>query len=208
MDYGTLIGPKENPGSIRSWINYGLIDAEGVLLDAQSYLYGTLRVREMRSEAPLTIAQGVRYVALPTNFLDPITCLYTDGSGEIVQKTEQAVLRSRAFNEDGTTLAADQPRFYGIWDERLNFEVQSDAAYAATMLYYKRPAYLASTAQAKTNFLTNRYPALLRSACLMFAADYRDDGERYARWLQRTQELVARANVENELSRRGSLLSE
>src|SRR5215207_7576843 len=114
MDYGTLIGAKETTGSIRSWVNYGLIDAEGILLDAQSYIYGALRVREMRGEAAITIAADARYVALPERFLDPITLLYTDGYGEITQATEQDILRSRQFQDDGTTLEADRPYRYGI----------------------------------------------------------------------------------------------
>jgi hypothetical protein len=209
MDYGTLIGPKETAGSIRSWINYGLIDAEGVLLDAQSYIYGLLRVREMQAEATLTIAADATYVALPARFLDPLLAVYHDGYGEIVQKSPQAVQRNRVWTEDGDgTLEADRPLEYAIWDERMNFAVKSDDDYTASMLFYRRPEYLGPGAAKSTNFLTTRYPALLRRACIMFASDYRDDNERYSRAKQQLDQMIVTANIENEFVRRGSTLSE
>jgi hypothetical protein len=208
MEYGTLIASKETAGSIRSWINYGLIDAEGALLDAQSYIYGLLRVREMQAETELAIAQGASFVALPARFLDPLAVLYKDGYGEIVQKSPQAVQRNRIWTEAGGTLEADRPLEYGIWDERLNFPVQSDDDYTASMLFYRRPEYLGPGLSKSTNFLTTRYPALLRRACIMFAADYRDDNDRYTRSKQQLDQMIASANAENEFVRRGSYLSE
>jgi len=207
MDYGTLIAGKDTAGSIRSWINYGLIDAEGVLLDAQSYIFGGLRVREMQAEATVTIAEDDTFVALPERFLDPITLVFKDGNGEIGLITPQALHRLRQYEEDGS-LSADRPLAYSIFDEKLQFAVKADADYSASYLFYRRPELLGPQTARKTNFLTTRYPALVRSACIAFAADYRDDTERYTRAIQRTNALISAANVEADLTLRGATLSE
>jgi hypothetical protein len=207
MDYGTLIAGKETAGSIRSWINYGLIDAEGVLLDAQSYIFGALRVREMQAEATVEIEENATTAALPERYLDPITLIYKDGNGEIGLKTPQAVHRARQYEEDGT-LSADRPLSYAVFNDLIQFEVKADADYSASFLFYRRPELLGPQTARKTNFLTARYPALVRAACIAFAADYRDDTERYTRAIQRCNALISAANVEADLSLRGATLSE
>jgi hypothetical protein len=207
MDYGTLVAAKESAGSIRSWINYSLIDAEGVLQDAQSYIYGALRTREMKQTTPVTISSGASSAALPDRFLEAISLIYTDGTGELAHVTEQALERAKIY-ESANTLVSEQPFKYSVYGELLQFPCKADAAYTASLLFFQRPHYLASTAGKTSNFLTTRYPALLRSACLMFAADYRDDDARYKRWNKRTDELIARANVEADLSLRGAILTE
>jgi hypothetical protein len=202
MEYGTLIGAKSHAGSIKAWVNYALIDAEGILLDAQSYIYGSLRTREMRAGATVAIAEGASTADLPARFLDPIDFTHQDTGEPIPLFDERTVQRARSYSSG--VLDEGRPEIYGIWNELLQFDVKADAAYTANMLFYQRPAYLSSGAGKSTNFLTTRYPSLLRSACLMFAADHRSNSEEYSRWQQRTDALIQRANVEADLARRGS----
>ena len=200
FDYGTLTGPKTVPGSIRSWVNYELIDVEGVLLDAQAYICGGLRTREMRASATVTIAEDAVSAALPDGFLDPIKLILPDGSA-IGPRDEGELLTLQQRQEDGT-LYPGRPAVYAIWDEALQFDVAAEQAFACQFLFFKRPALLSRTAQ--TNFLTTRYPNLLRAACLMHAADNMHDEAEYARWKARADELIGRANVETDLARRGA----
>jgi hypothetical protein len=194
MDYGTLVGPKSKPGSIRAWVNYDPIDTEGVLLDAQAYIYGAYRGREMIASAPVTIAKDSLTAALPERYLDPLTFLHADGL-KIEPKHEAQLLEMRA--ED----APSQPFAWTVFDELIQFECPADQAYAAKLLFYRRPHYLG--AQNPTNFLTTRYPNILRVACLMHAADQIQDDAEYARWKARTDELIVRAAIENEFGARG-----
>jgi hypothetical protein len=196
MNYGSLIGPKSDKGSIRSWINYDPLDVEGVLLDAQAYIYTALRCREMKSSATVTLTQGDATAPLPTSFLDPIAFILSDGS-------RLAPLDERELIENRMLLAAStvQPAAYSVFDELIQFDALPDAGYSGTMLYYKRPALLARTNP--TNFLTTRYPNLLRVACLMHGADQMQDDTEYARWKDRCDSVIAMVSVENDMGARG-----
>jgi hypothetical protein len=199
FDYGTLTGTKSAVGSIRSWVNYELIDVEGALLDAQAYIYGALRVREMRSLATVAIEAGAFSAPLPPGFLEAIKFQLPNGD-EIQPKDEADLLELQMRDDDGE-LEESEPSAYAIWDEAFQFDAKSPFAYPARLLHHRRLPYLGR--QNQTNFLTTRYPGLLRVACLMHAADGIQDDEQYARWKSRTDELIARANVEADLAMRG-----
>jgi hypothetical protein len=194
FDYGTLTGPKSTQGSIRSWINYELIDVEGALLDAQAYIYGSLRTREMRSVASVALAEGAKTAPLPPGFLEPIKMTFADG--QPLTPMDEAELMVLQGNTDPYA-----PTYFGIWDEALQFDTASPEDVSLRLLFNRRLPYLGR--QNQTNFLTTRYPNLIRSACLMFAADAIQDDAQYARWKQRTDEQISRANVEADLSMRG-----
>jgi hypothetical protein len=48
VNYSTLVADKTVAGSIKRWVNYGQIDSETVLTEAQALIYSMLRAREMR----------------------------------------------------------------------------------------------------------------------------------------------------------------
>jgi len=193
FDYGTLTGPKSTQGSIRSWVNYELIDVEGALLDAQAYIYGALRTREMRSVASVTLAEGANSAPLPPGFLEPIRM--TDPDGMRVDPKDEADMLGLRTDESAV------PCYFGIWDELLQFDTKAPEDLTLQLLHHRRLPNLGR--QNQTNFLTTRYPNMLRVACLMHAADGIQDDEQYARWKQRTDELIAKANVEADLAARG-----
>jgi hypothetical protein len=201
MDYATLVAGKDVAGSIKNWFNTNSLDVEGILLDAQTYLSAALRTREMRQSATVTIAQGASSAALPTRFLDPIHLQFTDGYGDIQHVLEQALRRDRLWQSDGT-LVSTRPLEYAIFGEAIQFECQADAAYTADFLFYQQPAFLDGSHA--TNFLNVRYPHLLRRACLMWAADYRDDAEAFDRNTKLLEAEIARINIENDFVRRGA----
>jgi hypothetical protein len=199
MSYGTLTGPKSTAGSIRYWINYELIDVEGVVMDAQAYIYGGLRTREMKSVTPVTITGGASSAPLPTGFLEPLYFQLPNGD-RILPADEADLLASRIPDENGDLPESD-PTHFAIWDEAFQFDTVVAADTTASLLFYRRPPYLGR--QTQTNFLTSRYPNLVRAACLMFAADGLQDDQEYGRWKQRADELIARANIEADLVARG-----
>ena len=77
-----------------------------------------------------------------------------------------------------------QPTYFSIYDERINFDVAAFQQQLCRMDYYKSPVLLSSSNQ--NNFLTDRYPQLMRVACMASAADFmKDDAEfqkEYAVW--------------------------
>jgi hypothetical protein len=200
MDYTTLVGPKSTPGSLASWSNYGLAPASDVLTDAQSLIYMTLRVREMLSDAvPIAVGLGVNSVALPADFLDPIDLRNAFGQ-KLPHKDAIGVMNRRTYDAAGVP-AVGQPGVYAIFGEKMQFDVVTNAATTLSLIYFQTPAALSPTNT--TNFLTRRYPNLLRTACLAVAADFRKHEADYNRNVQRMTTLITTINAENDLYLRG-----
>lgn len=98
-------------------------------------------------------------------------------------------------------LIAAFPNWYGIWNETIYFDTAFVQPTICKMQYYKSLPLLSSTNQ--TNFLTNRYPQLMRVACVTSAADFMKDTEEYQKGMTRLGAIVDRVSVENDMSWRG-----
>jgi hypothetical protein len=220
MNYTDLIGPKTTPGSIANYANYGLAPATEVLLDAQALIYQRLRVREMRvGPYPISLVVGAITAPLPPGFLDPIS-VHDSFFSPVRMKDPESLLRRRfvtpqtgdfAFPDfnplDFSTTAIWQqgvPRFASIFGEQLQFDVAANAPMIYWMIYYGAPPVLGTTAPStNTNFLTNRYPHILRAAVLAAAADFRKDDADYQRSMQRLTGLIQDAKTQDDLANRG-----
>lgn len=97
------------------------------------------------------------------------------------------------------------PIYFGIWNERINFDQSFFQQSVCRMQFYQSLPLLSSTNQ--TNFLTNRYPKLLRIACMVAAAEFMKDDTEYQKWLARLQSAVEAVSVENDMQYRGTDLS-
>jgi len=86
--------------------------------------------------------------------------------------------------------------------ERLHFDAAMVQAVSIELLYYRSLPLLSSTNQ--TNFLTDRYPNLMRSACQTAAADYMKDDPEYNKGLTRLQMLISRIQQADDLEYRGA----
>jgi len=201
MDYQRLVSPKSTPGSIASWANYSMMPVEAVLEDAQALLYQTMRVREMRSEfTALPVELNSPKVAIPDDFLDPI--VLTNQLRQKIQLTDiTTVLQKQKFQADGTTLIVSSPGYYAITGSSFNFNCALNNNYTYWLSYFQLPEPLSESNQ--TNFLTRRYPNILRTACLAIAADFRKDDGDYNRCMQRLTQLIMSANANDDLVNRG-----
>lgn len=200
MTFSTLTAAKTAAGSIKRWVNNSELDAEQIVDEAQSLIYQTLRVREMRTEfSDLALAAGDFYKALPAGFLDPIHL--QDKTNQIDLKLrDEAGLMKRRIYEDGV-LISSIPMRYAIFQERLQFECKYEDATTLTLIGYKTPTLLGSGNL--TNFLTDRYPHLLRVACLAQAYDFMSNDTKYQRNLTMLSALIEKTNAESDLSYRG-----
>jgi hypothetical protein len=220
MNYNDLIGPKTTPGSIANYANYGLAPATEVLLDAQALIYQRLRVREMRvGPYPISLGVGAITFPLPTGFLDPIS-VHDAFFSPVYMKDPESLLKLRFvipstgdfafpdFNSpDFSTTAIWQqgvPRNASIFGEQLQFDVAANGRMIYWMIYYGAPPVLGTTAPStNTNFLTNRYPHILRAAVLAAAAEFRKDDADYQRAMQRLTGLIQDAKTQDDLVNRG-----
>jgi hypothetical protein len=99
-------------------------------------------------------------------------------------------------------LIAASPTRWGIFDEKLKLDCALDTASQYKLLYYRSPKPLSSSVL--TNWLTVRYPKLLRVACMAAAADYMKDSTEYQKHLSALTTLVGSTAAENDLQYRGA----
>jgi hypothetical protein len=131
--------------------------------------------------------------------VDRIYIEVPDGSatvGTVAGGGSSATLTSQALIEGS-------PSRWAIVDERLQFDCAlEDITLAFRLLYYRAPKLLSATNE--TNWLTVRYPKLLRVACMTAAADYMKDSAEYQKHLSALTALVGSTAAENDLQYRGA----
>lgn len=285
MTYTTLTGSKGTPGSILNWVGYSKLDVPTTIDEAQSLIYGLLRVREMRTEWTFGVNVGQSEIALPDRFLDPIGRLYDiTNSGYYPHKIETDIISARAYNAEsgnlgtdpftttissslvnvqqtghdftqgstffasganavgglalnsafpvvavvdannftidtgtvatstatgggsavtytGNVLISSSPSRWTIWDEKVKFDTAFDTQTTFKQLYYRSPALLSSSNQ--SNWLTNRYPLLMRIACMAAAANFMKDDTEYQKQVSALNNLVGTIAAENDMGYRG-----
>lgn len=98
-------------------------------------------------------------------------------------------------------LTAGTPYFFGIWNENIYFEQAFFQTTLCRLQYYQSLPLLSNSNQ--TNFITNRYPKLMRHACMAAAAEFMKDDIEYQKWLARLQQAIEATAIENDMQYRG-----
>lgn len=99
-------------------------------------------------------------------------------------------------------LIAGSPSRWSVWDEQVKFDVAFEAAATLKLLYFRAPLPLSATNQ--SNWLTNRYPILMRKACQTQAADFMKDDDEYQKGVNTLSALIQSTAAENDLLYRGA----
>ena len=197
-DYPTLVGPKSQDGSIKNWVNRPDIPVTTILVEAEALIYETLRVREMRSMTEFSFAKGDSEKALPAGFLDPIK--FTPyGWGDPLEYWHEETY-DPCMDETGAMIVGTPSR-WTIIGETAYLDVACDEAFAGRLLYYVTPAPL--SVSNPTNFLTRRYPTLVRYACMNKAFEHMKDTTRATEYLRYTMAALGGVASSDDLSRRG-----
>lgn len=202
LNYDDLVASKSVLGSLSYWMNWTLLDAPGALEDAQAFIYGLLRVREMRSSATLAIGLGDSTEPLPSDFLEPVS-LWSPRSRTYIKPTHEAFLHNMQDTDSDGVLIDSVQTWYAIFDQAFNFDAKADEAVNLKLIYMKRPALL-GPGVAGTNWLTVRYPNIVRAAALGHAWQQRINETESKAWLDRAVALIGAANAESDLSRMGA----
>lgn len=103
-------------------------------------------------------------------------------------------------------LVEGTPYWFGIWTGTDGIEyIHFDQAVFQTSLmqlqYFRSLPLLSASNQ--SNFITNRYPNLMRVACLAAAADFMKDAEEYQKQFSRLTQMIEKIEIENEMQFRG-----
>lgn len=152
--------------------------------------------------AGATLLNGVTIAGtFPVNGITDTNDFTIDITGLGTTPTGSGVGGGSAITYIADSLNFGSPEFFGIWNERINFEQSFYQQSLCRLQYYQSLPLLSSTNQ--TNFLTNRYPKLMRIACLAAAAEFMKDDTEYQKWLTRLQSAVEAISVENDMQYRG-----
>ena len=216
MDYASLIGDKTVAGSLAARINYALIPAPELVKNAQDEIFARLRVREMRKSLTVTLAVGASTFSLPPDCLD-IVALFGPSGTPIKRISDDRLLSRRTFDATGA-LIQGMPRFYGIWDNALQFDIAANPPLTLSGLYYAF-TYLSAPTNAlpamatalaapavpgiNTSFLTSRYSNLLWAVLLKIAYGYRKEWDAATRHAADAESLFQAIEQQDDLSYRG-----
>ena len=154
----------------------------------------------MHREGTLAIPLNAKEVATPTGFLDPIQLAIPGYINDMPLLDIQRFRESLALDTTGA-LQVSMPTAYSIFNSLLQFNSQADMAYTGKLAYYGTPDALSPSNL--TNFLTDRYPTLLRRACLMFAAEARKEYDAMDRAEIKALAQVDEVKKEGDLHMRG-----
>lgn len=199
--YTILTGTKATEGSIKYWANHSLVPSDQVLTEAEAYIYQYLRIREMRTTAPIAISAGQSTFTLPTAFLEPIQLLF-DGWADPLEYVHESLLRR--YKDSTGALYTGEPCQWAIVDETGQLDTELVDALAGDMIYYATPTALSGSNE--TNWLTDRYPTMLRYACMAFAYDHRKRRTDATEMRALCMGQIEAANTESDRGRRGQRL--
>lgn len=156
----------------------------------------------------ITIAAATQVDALTLNGTFQVTSVI-DVNNFIIDTVD--TVATTAVNGGGTptytanNLTASSPTRWSVWSEQVQFDTAHDTPKAYKQLYYRAPALL--SASNPSNFLTARYPKLIRVATQAAAADFmKDDGE-YSKSFGALTNLIQSIAVEQDLLYRGADLT-
>lgn len=200
MDYNTLVADKSTAGSIAYAINYDRIDPTGILEEAQAWIYAKLRINDMISTASVAITSGASTAAFPSGYLDPLHFGIPGFVNKIRRKDIEWFRTNLGFDETGT-LPTGQPTYWTDYQQAIQMNTLADKAYTASMVFYKRPDALGPSNT--TNWLTTRYPTLLRRVCLMFSAEVRKEYDAQDRAEARALQDIDKIKLESDDNLRG-----
>lgn len=154
-----------------------------------------------------TVAGAAAFNGVTINGAFPVTAI-VDANDFTIDITSLGTVPNASSSGGGAaaTYSADilvqgTPMWWGIWDEAISFD-QAFYQETSAILHYYRSLPLLSASNA-TNFLTKRYPALLRTACQTAAADFMKDDTEYQKCGQRLAALFQSINAENDGANRG-----
>lgn len=160
----------------------------------EAMLFTSLRCREMEASSNVTVTSATRTSSLPTRWVAGRS-VYISGSTQ--QRLEYR--RPEEYWSVYADLTSAKPQYYTIEGGNFVWGPLPDDAYTAVVLYYQRPAVLASDSD--TNDVLTRWPNLYLFSALIQAAPYLGNDPRLLTWTAMLEDLIERIHVSDRHDR-------
>ena len=148
---------------------------------AEARLYDMLVLKDMESDESLTLTVGVNYVALPSNFISPITLWLVVDSQRV--KLQMVLPQELPYDTDN-----NQPRVWAIDGANVRFDCPANSGYTAKLRCLKKSNLSGSVA---TNYLLTRRPDIYLAASLVEVARYTGNDKLFQMWEPKLLSAVA-----------------
>lgn len=156
------------------------------------------RVRHWRMEKRSSAQINSQYTFLPSDFLEPIRMILTDGNTSTLELTGSFAIseeREKGANRLG------KPLMYAFHDGTIEFYPTPDTTYNLEMMYYAKTPDLSATAPNNTNWLLQYYPDAYLYGALVHSAPFLQEDERLPTWSALYQNAIDGINAESEKSK-------
>ncbi len=141
-----------------------------------------LRIRDEEASVTITPSTSVRYVALPSGYMELVS--FTDDLGNPLSAVDSETLENIAYGK-----SASRPSYYRI-SSRIDFDAVADATYNFKFNYLKRLDLAADA----TNSVLTKYPDCYLYSALLQSAPFIMDDERVNTWRALLEAAVKDAN--------------
>lgn len=197
INYQILVANRETDGSIRQWLNDSRAPSTTILAEAEAWIYQRLLVREMLKTHSVTqVAINQTTVALPSDFKNRFFFMFT-GTEKFIPapRTLPQVLGAFQYKADGSRTTG-KPQVWAIDESNIVFDRQTDKAYDFLHKYYGQPTSLGPNNQ--TNFLTSKYPKLLRMVYSMIGFEWKKDTQQKIYYANLAEQEIIAANQQSD----------
>ncbi len=160
--------------------------------------------REVRAQAMETKSTSftinAEYVNVPADFIEVRDFYITSSNPGVALR----YMAPQAMTEEFTGQTG-KPRYFAVVGSQFRFAKTPDTSYTATLVYYAKPATLATTTQ-ETNILFPANADLFLYASLLEAEGFIQNDPRLAVWKSGYDEALAAINRQATASRYGGPL--
>jgi len=172
---------------------------------AEDRIYQTCELPVLKANATSTMLGGVRFLAMPVNFLSVFSLALTQGgdAGYAFLMEKEVAFLEEAFPKPSDI---GQPRYYAVWDNNsLLLAPTPDQAYPVELHYFYKPI---SIVDAGTSWLgDNNESALLYGALVEAYTFMKGEADVMEKYQQRYNEALGRLKILGEAkSKRDNLM--
>lgn len=203
MTWTILTGGRSTEGSIKNWVNNSLVPSSAILAEAEAEIYNRLRVREMLTLKEGTLGSGSYRIALPTGYRAMYSFRFTGTKKATLTKIPLYELEENFEYDADSNRATGKPETYAADGSYIWFDKKANEAYPYTYRYYQALPNLAEATN-EGNFLTDKFPTLLRCACMYKAFQWLRNTREEMKYLREMEREIEQVNEMDDFEQLGS----